>query len=225
MKNNDLELKIYEMFGVKLFRKFVFSIYNALDFLRFRGLDEDTKKMIKHYTSNNYVMGKSDNVLADLKKYKKHIKNNATIHIFGLMACLPLILKAIFIGTTLSSLIITVIIALINAYCIMLQRYNDIKLNRTIKKYELREMKRKKALQYELIKSKGKSNRQVKIIANDRDDNQTMITFEEFLQLASVKQLKEYRDFLHNPDNSKSSYFLICVKNTDNLGINKNIKK
>ena len=77
-KNNNIEMKIYEILGVKIFRKIVLKISDfCLKKLLTKEEQEDFSK-----NTTNYKMGKVSD-LDDIKKYKKQMYFNAIIHIIG----------------------------------------------------------------------------------------------------------------------------------------------
>ena len=83
----------------------------------------------------------------------------------------------------------------INSYCIMLQRYNQVRINQAIKRMEPHEEFKKKELKEELIKEDSLlSEHTYKIV--DKDNKEKDVIFEEWLETATYNQLKKYRDYL-----------------------------
>lgn len=71
---------------------------------------------------------KKGNGLKDLKDFKKCLYFNSGIHICVLIICI--------INLFIRSFIIQIPFIILNLYCLMLQRYNYIRINNIIKKYE-----------------------------------------------------------------------------------------
>lgn len=143
-----IEEKIYEMFGIKKFKKLVIGIQRKI-----RG----KKGQDKIVSIDNYFI--NEKTKEGLEKYQTNgILINLLIHF-------PLLLKSIetLVGSSnnVAGILLSVIGIVINTYCIVLQRYNQIRINRTIKKLEAREDKQyKKELQEKLsyFKSLDKVN-------------------------------------------------------------------
>lgn len=220
-KINDFELKLYEILGVKLFRNLAFKTRDIFFFW----LKKPLKDKILYEISNNYIIGKGDNFLRNLKNYKKEIKKNTIIHTVSLIVCLPMFLRYILGLSSLGYFIFAIILFVLNSYCLMLQRYNNIKINRTIKNYEIREMERKEVIRRELEEAKSKINKDIDIVVFDRRANQKVVTFDEFIELASVKQLKDYKKFLELQNIEDAPCFLIDVSNLDDIEIKNSVKK
>ena len=116
---------------------------------------------------------------------------NATIHVIALSNCIPNFLKIIEGTASLSTTIFNLTAIGINLYCIMLQRYNHIRINQVLKKGEVREYKQKEVICEELKQEKEMTSDLTHIIVEK--NKETIITFEEFLQTATTQQLKEYK--------------------------------
>lgn len=193
-KENNIEMKIYELLGVKIFRKMAFGLRDALFFPFTFWMGKERRKELLYNTASNYIMKKGHG-LQDLRDFKKQLRLNASIHIWGLVVCLPNFLRVIGGVASLSTTIINLTCIGINLYCIMLQRYNHIRINQVIKKGEAREQKQKDAICEELKEENQISNDLTYKIVNKKNKEET-ITFEEFLQTATLQQLKDYKESL-----------------------------
>lgn len=103
---------------------------------------------------------------------------------------------------SLSSIIINVTLIMINLYCIMLQRYNQIRINQILKKGEGREQRQK-----DLVLKKIENEKELTEYLNHKivDKNEELnISLEEFLQVATLEQLKKYKESLEYIKNLSS---------------------
>ena len=188
-KNKNLEMKIYELLGVKIFRKIVFTLAYTISLPKKRKMTKEEWENYNNKTSN-YNIGKVKD-LDDVKKYKKQMYLNASIHTFGLFLCIVDLLLG---GLDAFFIIMT----LINVYCIMLQRYNIIRLNKVIKKFYPKYEHQKEELKKKLIESdKLLKKHTYKIVKeNKKEVTERKITFEELLNNSSLSELKAYRESL-----------------------------
>jgi hypothetical protein len=184
-KINEKELKIYEALGIKQFRKIGFIRRNFITcalvypFTLPMKRKERYKCVDKLYyeQKSNFNLGKITN-LDDIKKYKRYPVANAIRYTIDLLTCVPIIIKIIDGRSPLLSTISTTSAIIINLYCIMLQRYNAIRLNRVVEKVELHNETFKKE---EIIESK-------------QEEKKT--TFKEVINNSTIEQLKRYRNYL-----------------------------
>lgn len=193
-KSNNIEMKIYELLGVKVFRKMAFGLRDTLFFPFTFWMGKERRKDLLYNTASNYIMKKGHG-LQDLRDFKKELRLNAGIHIVALITCLPNFLRVIGGVASLSTTIINLTCVGINIYCIMLQRYNNIRINQVLEKGAAREQKKKDEICEEIIKDNQISNDLTHKIVNKKDKEKT-ITFEEFLQTATLQQLKDYKESL-----------------------------
>ncbi len=96
MKN--IEMRIYELLGIKIFRKMAFGLRYVLLFPKTLKMSKEERKEFYNARSN-YNLGKVKS-LEDVKKFKKWLYKNAAIHIFGLLLCFSSFLN--IIGGTLA---------------------------------------------------------------------------------------------------------------------------
>lgn len=113
-KGQKIETKLYELLGIKLFRKAVFRLEKIVH-------RKDNGKNTNYHIQSNSINS--------LEEFKKYLYYNGTIHTSNLIKGIPILaLMFIFKFKTLS--IITLSAWLLkDAYCVMLQRYNWIKLS------------------------------------------------------------------------------------------------
>lgn len=152
--------------------------------------------------------------LDDIKKYKRQIYFNAFTHAFSLLFCM---IYLSLVGVNAFFIIMT----LINTYCIMLQRYNIIKLNRVVKKFDAKYERQKEELKKELIESdKLLKEHTYKIVKEKKKEvMEREITFEKLLNNSSLSELKVYRESLNyfkcakTIDEAKTEYDFPISKN------------
>ncbi|MDD4036581.1 MAG: hypothetical protein PHS45_04590 [Bacilli bacterium] len=143
-KTKTIEERIYECFGVTHFKKFVIGLQKILRSIFIKGEPEFTPY-------DNYFL--TEYSLEGLKRFKRQgLLFNSCIH-FPLMVVgsIALISMLSADNIVIGELIETGIPLIINTYCTMLQRYNHIRINRTIKYLTERqsELKTKKQVRSE----------------------------------------------------------------------------
>lgn len=113
-KNRKIETKIYELLGIKQFRKAVFKLEKIIH-------RKDKGKNTNYHIQNNSI--------ESIEEFKKYLYYNGSIHAKNLIKGIPLLtLMCLFNCRVLP---ITLLSAWLvkDAYCVMLQRYNWIKLS------------------------------------------------------------------------------------------------
>lgn len=193
-KNKNIEMKFYELLGIKVFKKMAFFVRDIVTLpLTFKMPKEERKKSL-YNTASNYNIGKEKS-FEDIKKFKKQLFKNAGIHIFALLAFIPSFIKIILGTASLSTTIIVLPAMVMNIYCIMLQRYNCIRINQLIEKMTPRYEKQKDVIKEELIeKDSLLLEHSYKII--DKNEKETSVNFEDLIANASIEELKQYRNYL-----------------------------
>ena len=191
---NNLELKIYEFLGVKYFKKLVFKFRDMLVYPFTMNMNDDERKKILYNSSTNYNIGRVES-LEDIKRFKKMLYFNALIHIIVLIICVPNLLKIIGGTALLKTTIINLSCIFINIYCIMLQRYNYIRINRVIKKMTPKYEKQKAKIREELKKEDTLLSEHTYKVVNVNNKEKD-IMFDELIENANIKQLKKYREYL-----------------------------
>ena len=109
-----MEEKIYELIGVNLYRRFVIKVKNKYD--QWRGKTDTENYFLREYTKDGLIF------------LKEQFVKNAKIHglgvvlgIFVLGADISLWLKVLF-G----------LVAVHNLYCVLIQRYNILRINKVL---------------------------------------------------------------------------------------------
>lgn len=116
-----MEMKFYEKLGVRQWKKFVLW------------LDAKTERNPTKRNGGNYYLN-AINVKA-AKNFKVALIFNGLIHSIGALFCIYCIMGCISNGDIISyPILIFTICFLINAYCVMLQRYNWLRIKRILKK-------------------------------------------------------------------------------------------
>lgn len=206
MKNNkNIEMKIYELLGVRLFRKIAFKLRD-MTVAPFAS-KEIRRKIIKELNStfNNYNLGKI-NSFEDIEKFKKQLKFNTIVHLVSLIFAIIGVIIG-FNYTLLLAKIIPMVGTVINTYCIMLQRYNYIRINRLIKKNQLRAYQKN---------NKNKTTNQQLVLNNHKTDDKKKNDNRILLNKTfSNLKTKESIGFVNNND------IFLTSKQEDNNKLNK----
>ncbi len=205
--NSNVEIKIYELLGVKIFKKMVLSFGNMItfqmSFLYDKEMTKEERKQLSNVISSNYRLGKNKN-FESIKKFKKQLFYNLTCH------TLMLFLNLVTVPSTTSTSILILPI-LINSYCIMLQRYNIIKINSVIEKTKYKYEKQKDTIKAELKKyDSAIENHTYTLIY--KKVKETPITFDDLINSANIEQLKKYRDYLKR-------FYIANQNNQDNISL------
>lgn len=215
-KREEKELKLYEKLGIKKFQKIGFFRRNFITcgiiypFTKLMSRKERYKCVdgLFYKQKSNYNLGEIKG-LSDLERYKKYPVVNSVRYLIDLATCIPIIIKIIDGRSPLLSTISTTSAVVVNMYCIMLQRYNYIRLNRVIEKAKNRSVQEEK----EESKLEKKESTSVK----------------EVIKNSTVEQLKRYREYLTEyqiehgittkevPQNSESNLVRVRV-DTKNKG-------
>lgn len=194
-KIRNLEKRFYEIIGIRTFKKMAFALVKFLSLPILLCLSEDERHIFLNAPSN-YNMKKGHGI-KDLKDFKKMLLFNATIHTWGLYKCIPG-MKMVFMGSfTVAESILMVIPTLINLYCVMLQRYNLIRIHEAEEKHE-RYQELKKKRQKKLAEEKGR-------------EQENKLSLEELARLQSllkmdnsnVRKVVDARPFFNNTKTSE----------------------
>ena len=127
-KGEDLELKIYNALGVKHFRNLAFKLEKLIHI-------KDKKKNI-----NYHINDCKD--LVSIDKFKKYLYYNGFIHVKNLIFGSVGLALMIILNASVVPVIALSTLLLKDAYCVMLQRYNWIRITRHEEKLKARERKR-----------------------------------------------------------------------------------
>lgn len=208
-------MKVYELLGVKAFRKMAFALRDKMCVLFTLKMSKEKRRDYLYHTTNNYNLGKVKG-LEDIKKFKKYLYMNTCIHICSMAMCFPYFVEMIY-GTIPLPVAIANLTAIgINLYSIMLQRYNCIRINQLIKKMTPRYKKQKDMIKDELRKCNSLLlEHTYKIV--DKKDKEISIIIEDLIANANIEELKRCREYLA-PIQENEFYF-------DNQQINIPIRK
>ncbi len=206
-KIQKAEMNVYEALGVKQFKKFVLWLRDNLPAKATKGLSKEEKLAIMRNTPSNYSIGN----VADLdavKNFKKKIRYNAKVHLVGMAS-------SIFYFTSLALnpgsifvpfVVIHSIFFPINTYCVMLQRYNNIRINELIKKMTPRYERQKNVIREEIKKDDNEILSHEYVMTNDKDERE-VVTIDEIIDNSSIEQLRKMKEtlekFVRESDNCK----------------------
>ena len=142
-----IEKKIYELLGIKVFRKLVFTLEKFLHI-------KDKKKNI------NYHLKQKN--LSSIQDFKKYLFYNGSIHIRNLIR--GIIIIPIMLLFSINTIFIISLIALLikDLYCVMLQRYNWIRICETEKKLQAhreRKIAKEEIKEYNSIKENAEKQK------------------------------------------------------------------
>ena len=126
-EKHKVETKIYELLGIKKFKKAVFKLEKIIH-------RKDKGKNI------NYQV-KDSRSKKSVNSFKKFLYYNGIIHIKNLLIGIPSITIMALLNVKLIFLIPYAIFLLKDVYCVMLQRYNWIKINEFEEKLNSRQQK------------------------------------------------------------------------------------
>ena len=176
MKKNNIELRIYELLGVKVVQKIV--LLNAKYILRVKKDNENP---------GTYFIGKL--TYENMNVYKKGIFANAAIHIVGALFCMyhlfPVASTAFVVGTIL------------NLYLVMLQRYNYIKLKRVMNTIKPRYERKREELKNDILETDSKIKEHEYSIMTSKD-KEKVIDIDTIINKSSLDDLKKMSEFLKN---------------------------
>lgn len=189
------ELKVYELLGIKTFRKMVFKFCRIIA-TPFTLLipKEERKKFLDELKIINYNIGGYSS--KNLHAFKKYLFLNSAIHVFALLYCIPAFLKVIGGTASFFMSIIIPILIVINSYCIILQRYNYIRIKQVIKKITPYEEKQKTKIK-EQIKELERSLDSHTYVIIKKNNQEKEVAIDELMQKATLEELKKYREYLN----------------------------
>lgn len=161
-KLKELEPKIYECLGVKQFQKLVFLLEKVIHF-------KDKGKNINYHIKNYSI--------DELEQFKKFLYFNGFIHVRNsVVLVLFLIIQILFLNPIILVYIVPSLIK--NIYCVMLQRYNYIRIDKAI-------THKKKKIE------KKTSHKVEKLVESEKFENVKIINKE-----VSLEQLQKLKKFL-----------------------------
>lgn len=113
-RGQKVETKLYELLGIKLFRKAVFRLEKIVH-------RKDHGKNTNYHIQNNSINS--------VEEFKKYLYYNGTIHTSNLIKGIPLVVLMVLFNMNVISISLISLLLLKDLYCVMLQRYNWIKLS------------------------------------------------------------------------------------------------
>lgn len=155
-KGEDLELKIYKVLGVKHFRNLAFKLEKLIHI-------KDKKKNI-----NYHINDCKD--LVSIDKFKKYLYYNGFIHVKNLIFGSVGLALMIILNASVVPVIALSTLLLKDAYCVMLQRYNWIRITRHEEKLKARERKR-----IDKVKSNIDKEKVEEVIINNKVNREELI--------------------------------------------------
>lgn len=155
-KREDLELKIYKALGVKQFRNLAFKLEKLIHI-------KDKKKNI-----NYHINDCKD--LVSIDKFKKYLYYNGFIHVKNLIFGSVGLALMIILNASVVPVIALSTLLLKDAYCVMLQRYNWIRITRHEEKLKARERKR-----IDKVKSNIDKEKVEEVIINNKVNREELI--------------------------------------------------
>lgn len=155
-KGEDLELKIYKALGVKYFRNLAFKLEKLIHI-------KDKKKNI-----NYHINDCKD--LVSIDKFKKYLYYNGFIHVKNLIFGSVGLALMIILNASVVPVIALSTLLLKDAYCVMLQRYNWIRITRHEEKLKARERKR-----IDKVKSNIDKEKVEEVIINNKVNREKLI--------------------------------------------------
>ncbi|MBQ7136348.1 MAG: hypothetical protein IJO43_00025 [Bacilli bacterium] len=186
-KSERFEMKLYEKLGVKGFQKLVFKLEKVIHF-------KDKKKNINYHIKNSSV--------DELKAFKKYLYYNGVIHVrnsIGLVGFLAF--QQLFLSNWLLLYIVPSLTK--NLYCVMLQRYNYLRIDRVIEQKQSRILKKAEKKKEDFIEENKEAIEKAKTNDNTLNQIQTLRKFLEgkedaYLDASSVETLRLLRDFMQH---------------------------
>ena len=137
-----IEIKIYKFLGIEKFKRLVFKLENFIH-------RNDNMKNINYHVINS-------NSISSVENFKKYLYNNGKIHVRSLINGVIIIGITLILGINPLILTFLGLLMIKDIYCIMLQRFNWIKIKefqRKLKEKEERKIiKEKESLDYEQVK-------------------------------------------------------------------------
>ena len=115
-----MEQKIYRLLGVNLYRKFVIKVKKKYD--KWRGKGDTDNYFLKDYSDEGIMY------------LKEQLIKNAKIHMVGVIVCFPCLL----LNEHLWIQLVALVVLLHNLYCVMIQRYNLLRINSLLTKRKRR---------------------------------------------------------------------------------------
>lgn len=194
-KKEQIEMKIYESLGIKMFRKMAFCLRDILCFPLKLSVKKEERKDFFNNMPSNYNIGKNKD-LEHIKKFKGQLLFNALLHLSCLLfLCLPESVKIGMGDANLYQHLIYYLTIGVNSYCIMLQRYNEIRIDDVIERMTPKYEKQKEKIKEDIKESDNKLFDHVYKMV-DKKEREKDISLDELIESASLEDLKKYRYYI-----------------------------
>lgn len=184
-KKQKIETKIYELLGVKIFKKLVFRLEKIIH-------RKDKGQNINYHIKNSITKESIDS-------FRKYLYFNGYIHTRNIIKGIAAIFIMIIFSVHPIFVIILSLLLIKDAYCIMLQRYNWIKLNCTEDKLNVREER-------QIVR---------KISKIDNEELKEKIKTKCIDEEELIEELKKLRNYLLNINNDNCILNDSIIKITD----------
>lgn len=185
----EKELKLYEFLGIKQFRKLAFKFRDGLFcIINFKKSKEENEWYLRN-SVNNYTVDRQKG-LKGFYEYRKWIIFNAVIHLISIFLMGPNLIMNIGV-LPLPTMIFSLILFIINIYCIILQRYNWIRIKSIIKRGQRRTERCKEELLKKIKELDDGVEKHTYRIEKRKESS--LITYESFCKEITLEQLKKYR--------------------------------
>ena len=182
-KINELEIKLYEMIGVRFFQSLVFSLERFIH-RRDRGFNQ------------NYHFSKNDKTT--MVGFHKYLFYNAAIHVRNIFIIIFIFVVKYILKRLYWIDILLILLLLKDLYCVMLQRYNYLRIQKV---NELNQQRREKRI-------------------NQKYKQFLKISSEQFSKSESEEMLKLVRKIIDGFDNNN----IVDITSDDEQHMKKMIK-
>lgn len=114
-----MEMKFYELIGIRQWKKFVLWLMAQII------------RNPRDRRGTNYYL--KDLSLEAVKDFKKQLLFNGSVHLIGMIACMfGMIVYYVQGELLLSKFLYLSILFILNLYCVMLQRYNWLRIKKVL---------------------------------------------------------------------------------------------
>ena len=176
-KINELEIKLYEMIGVRFFQSLVFSLERFIH-RRDRGFNQ------------NYHFSKNDKTT--MVGFHKYLFYNAAIHVRNIFIIIFIFVVKYILKRLYWIDILLILLLLKDLYCVMLQRYNYLRIQKV---NELNQQRREKRI-----------NQKYKQFLKISSEQFSKSESEEISKSESEEMLKLVRKIIDGFDNNNIVY-------------------
>ncbi len=198
----NFEMNVYKSLGIEKFQEAVFLLEKIIHY-------NDKGKNTNYHIKNNHR--------ENTENFKKYLFYNGSIHLRNAIVLIcSLSIKIIFFKTSMAFSIFLLLFLTKDIYCIMLQRYNYLRIEKYLnmkakhdkKRIEAKKVKLEKTDQLTnskvISKSVGEIEQQKKLITNFRDYLNN--TANVYLDNSNIEQLNQLKEFIimYNSIDSKS---------------------